>query len=111
MGFTVFVTLRVVKRAYFTLIGYRNKQQTHTIWCKGRVHWHTHSGSHLALAGDIIDIHIIMIIIQNSFGFHLPSFVSRPLVEDGPAVDAPEADGSVASSLLLLMRGGPGWSV
>ena len=49
-----------------------------------------------------------MIII---FGFHSLSFVSRPLAEDGPAVDEPEADGSDASSLLLLLGGGPGRSV
>ena len=52
-----------------------------------------------------------MIIIQKSFGFHSLSFVSRPLAEDGPAVDAPEADGSDTSSLLLLLGGGPGRSV
>ena len=40
--------------------------------------------------------------------FHSPSFVSRPLAEEGPAVDAPEADGSDASSLLLFLGGGPG---
>ena len=45
---------------------------------------------------------------QNSFGFHSPSFVFTSLAEDGPAVDAPEADGSDASSLLLLLGGGPG---
>ena len=44
----------------------------------------------------------------NFFSFHSPSFVSRPLAEDGPAVDAPEADGSDVSSLLLLLGGGPG---
>jgi hypothetical protein len=49
---------------------------------------------------------IIIIIIQ-TIKFHSLSFVSSPLAEDGPAVDAPEADGSDASSLLLLLGGGP----
>ena len=54
---------------------------------------------------------MILCVIQDSFGFHSLSFASRPLAEDGPAVDAPEADGSDTSSLLLLLGGGPGRAV
>ena len=57
------------------------------------MHWHIHGES------DIDN--------KNLFGFNSPSFVSRLMPEDGPAVDAPEADGSDASSLLFLLGGGP----
>ena len=50
----------------------------------------------------------IIIIVNLLVSSYSPSFVSRPLAEDGPAMDAPKADGSDASSLLLLLGGGPG---
>ena len=49
--------------------------------------------------------------IQNSFDFYSLSFVSSPLAEDGPAVDATSLeclDDAGSSSLLRFLGGGPG---